>query len=117
MATMTTSTRQSTGSRTFRWTVTAILTLLGIATIGYIAVMPIEYAAPEMNEAAWFAVDGPMVASGSTSDQVDLQAAAGAATAATATVQTESAARPNFDNFPDQYVNHAAKTKDPTATF
>jgi hypothetical protein len=114
MATMTTSTRQSTGSRTFRWTGTTILSLLGIATIGYIAIMPIEYAAPEMNEAAWFAVDGPMVASGSTSGQVDLQAAAGAATA---TVQTEPAARPNFDKFPDQYVNHAAKTKDPTATF
>jgi hypothetical protein len=114
MATVTTSTRQSTGSRTFRWTGTAILSLLGIATIGYIAVMPLEYAAPEMNEAAWFAVDGPMVASGSTSEQVDSQAAAGAATA---TVQTEPTARHDFDNLPDQYVNHAAKTEDPTATF
>ena len=75
--------------------------------------MPIEYAAPEMNEAAWFAVDGPMVASGSTGEQVDSQAATGAATA---TVQTEPASRPNFDG-PDQYVNHAAKTGDPTATF
>jgi hypothetical protein len=113
MATMATSTRQSTGSRTFHWTGTVILSLLGIAAAGYIAVMPVEYAAPEMNEAAWFASDGPMFASGSASEQTDSQAAAGAAV----TVQTEPAARRNFDSFPDQYVDHAAKTNDPAATF
>jgi hypothetical protein len=113
MATMATSTRQSTRSRTFHREGTVILSLLGIATAAYIAVMPVEYAAPEMNEAAWFASDGPIFAPESASEQTTSQAAAGPAVA----VQTEPAAPRNSDSFPDEYVNHASTANGPAATF
>jgi hypothetical protein len=106
--------RHYVGSSKFRWAPMVTLSLLGIAVLCYIAVAPIEYAAPQMNNFSWAAPRGQAMRSEAATESVDSQAGTGVAVAA---VPTESVAPRNFDYFPDHFVNQATKTEDPIATF
>ena len=106
--------RHSMGSHKFRWTATTVLIVLGVAALGYIAVVPVELAAPQMNEASWFSLNSQLMRSEGGTQRVDSQVTAGVATAA---VPAGSAAQRNFDYFPNHYVNQATEIEPPIATF
>jgi hypothetical protein len=108
------ATRHSFGSHKSRWTATAVLSLLVVAALGCIAVVPVEYAPPQVNKSSWFALENKLAGSEPATERVESQAATGVAPAA---VPAGSAAQRNFDYFPDHYVIQATKIEAPIATF
>jgi hypothetical protein len=48
------------------WTPTLVIGLLLLGALGYIAVVPSYVAAPEMNEASWFALTDQAIDAGTT---------------------------------------------------
>jgi hypothetical protein len=67
--------------RRFVWVLPAILCLLALGLVGYIAVVPVYVAAPTMGEASWFVLTDQAVNSETAPEALNAQAK-GVATAA-----------------------------------
>jgi hypothetical protein len=75
------SVRRFVRRRRFQWVLPAILCLLALGLVGYIAVVPVYVAAPQMGEASWFVLTDQAVSSETAPETLNAQAK-GVATAA-----------------------------------
>jgi len=81
-----------------------IAALLGLSAFGYIGILVLEHAGSSLTAASEFTLESQMVAG-----TADAPATFGRATAAVPA--------PDFDYFPDHYVNQATKNAEPIETF
>ena len=75
------SARRFVRRRRFQWALPAILCLLALGLVGYIAVVPVYVAAPKMDEVSWFVLTDQAISSETVPETLNSQAK-GVATAA-----------------------------------
>jgi hypothetical protein len=83
--------RRLTDGRKFRWVPLSLLSLLGIVAVVYSLVMPVELAAPDMNEASWLVPEPRPVGSDAAAKTLDSAEAVDVATKPGPTESSETA--------------------------
>jgi hypothetical protein len=68
------SARRFVRRRKFQWVLSAILCLLALGLVGYIAVVPVYVAAPKMNEVSWFVLTDQAVGTETVPETLNSQA-------------------------------------------
>jgi hypothetical protein len=81
------SVRRFVRRRRFQWVLPAVLCLLALGLVGYIAVVPVYVAAPTMGEASWFVLTDQAVGSETVPETLNAQTKG----VATAALRAESA--------------------------
>jgi len=98
--------------RNLRSVTKAAFPLLGIGAVGYIVIAVGMHAPPLLSAAPGYAPASQII--NPAPETADAQATAGVLSAADPRAYTP---QPNFDYFPNRYVNQATKVEDPIATF
>lgn len=68
------SARRFVRRRGLQWVLPAILCLLALGLVGYIAVVPVYVAAPKMDEVSWFVLTDQAVSSEAVPEALNSQA-------------------------------------------
>jgi len=89
-----------------------IAAVLGISTFCYVGILVLEHAGSSLT-AAWELTPESQRVAGTA----DSPATFGRATAAVPAASSPKSMGPNFDYFPDYYVNQATKNAEPIETF